>query len=41
LNVLELRASDFDANGIATIYYEWAGTGDPHLCHNVKLFVDP
>jgi hypothetical protein len=40
-NILELRASDFDANGVATIYYEWAGSGDPHLCHNVKLFVDP
>lgn len=38
---LELRAGDFDANGIATVYFEWTGATAPKLCHRVKLFVDP
>jgi hypothetical protein len=38
---LDLRAGDFDANGIATVYFEWAGATAPKLCHRVKLFVDP
>jgi hypothetical protein len=39
--ILELRASDFDANGIASVYYEWAGIGDPKLCHRINLFIEP
>ncbi|QTN31240.1 hypothetical protein HZ994_02470 [Akkermansiaceae bacterium] len=40
-NMIWLDASDFDANGIATIYYEWSGTGDPKLCNRLQLFVQP
>jgi len=41
-NVLELRASDFDANGIATLYFEWSGTGAlPKLCHSVGTYIQP
>ena len=40
-NIMELRAGDFDANGIATIYYEApASTAPPKLCHIIKLFVE-
>ncbi len=40
-NILDLGAGDFDANGAYHVYYEWSGPGDPHLCHNVTLFIDP
>lgn len=40
-NMLWLDASDFTANGIATVYYEWSGTGDPKLCNRLQLFVEP
>ncbi|MCH7227576.1 PA14 domain-containing protein [Haloferula sp. A504] len=39
--ILDLRAEDFDANGIAHVYYEWTGTGDPTLCHRTQLFIEP
>lgn len=40
-NVLELRASDFDANGIATIFYEApAGIVTPKLCHSIESFIE-
>jgi hypothetical protein len=37
---LDLRAEDFDINGIAHVYYEWAGTGDPKMCHKVQLYLE-
>jgi hypothetical protein len=37
---LNLRAGDFDINGIATVYYEWSGTGSPKMCHRTQLFTD-
>ena len=40
-NVLDLRAEDFDANGIADIQYEWHGTGTPKLCHRTSLLIAP
>ena len=40
-NVLWLDASDFDANGIATIHFEWAGSGDPRMCNYIHLFIQP
>jgi hypothetical protein len=40
-NILWLDSMDFDANGIATIYYEWSGTGEPKLCNRLQLFVQP
>lgn len=37
-DTLELRAGDFDANGIATIYYEAPDTGNlPKLCHIITV----
>jgi hypothetical protein len=36
-----LTAADFDANGIATIYYEWSGTGSPKLCNHLTLHIAP
>ncbi|HEX5791080.1 MAG TPA: PA14 domain-containing protein [Luteolibacter sp.] len=39
---LDLRAGDFDANGIAAAYFEWSGTGAlPKLCHSVRIFIEP
>lgn len=38
-NTLWLTASDFSANGIATVYFEWAGAGDPKLCNRLQLFI--
>ncbi len=39
---MELRAEDFDANGIATLYFEWTGTGAlPKLCHSRQIFIEP
>ena len=40
-NVLDLRADDFDANGIADIQYEWDGTGTPKQCHRTSLLIAP
>ena len=37
---LELRAEDFDANGIAQIFYEYDGAGNPKLCHKVEIFIE-
>ncbi|MBN8457662.1 MAG: hypothetical protein J0M04_07485, partial [Verrucomicrobia bacterium] len=37
---LILRASDFDENGIANIYMEWAaGAGSPRTCHSAEVFL--
>jgi hypothetical protein len=38
-NILWLDAGDFNANGSATIYYEWVGTGEPKLCNHLQVFV--
>ena len=40
-DTLWLDSSQFDANDIATIYYEWAGSGDPKLCNRLHLFLQP
>lgn len=41
-NILEIRAGDFDANGIATVFFEWSGTGAlPKLCFSTGIFIDP
>ena len=40
-NTLWLDSTRFDANGIATIYYEWAGSGSPRLCNRLHLFLQP
>lgn len=37
-NQLWLTAADFDQNGIADIWFEWAGQGDPYVCTYVDLF---
>lgn len=37
--ILNLSASDFDENGIADVFYEWSGIGDPKLCHRTQLFL--
>lgn len=37
--ILNLTSADFDANGIAQIYYEWDGSGSPKLCHKTQLFI--
>ena len=40
-NTLDLTAADFDENGIATIYMEWAdGTSQPRMCHYLDVFLD-
>ncbi|WP_129589685.1 hypothetical protein [Rubritalea profundi] len=40
-DILELRAEDFDANGIATIYYEApSSAAAPKLCHSIKTFTE-
>jgi hypothetical protein len=41
LTFIDLRAADFDANGIAHVYYEWTGTGDPKLCHTASILTGP
>lgn len=38
-NQLWLDQSDFNANGIAEIIYEWQGSGDPRACSYVELFL--
>lgn len=40
-NTLWLDQSHFNSNGIATIYYEWAGSGAPRLCNRLHLFLQP
>lgn len=40
-NTLWLDSSNFNPNGITTIYYEWAGSGQPHLCNHLHLFIQP
>jgi hypothetical protein len=37
-DTLWLTAADFDQNGIANLYFEWAGQGDPYACTFVDLF---
>ncbi len=40
-NVWELRAGDFDANGIATVFFEApASTIAPKLCHRTETFIE-
>lgn len=40
-NELNLTASDFDQNGIAYVYMEWAdGTSAPRMCHYIDVFLD-
>ncbi|WP_178931625.1 PA14 domain-containing protein [Oceaniferula marina] len=39
-NVLDLTAEDFDENGVAIIFMEWAnGTSQPKLCHYVDVLL--
>lgn len=40
-NSLWLDASDFNSNGIATIYYEWVGSGAPRLCNRFQIYTQP
>jgi hypothetical protein len=35
-----LNAADFNANGIAEIYFEWSGTGAPKICNHLQVFVE-
>ena len=37
---LELRAEDFDQNGIGYIYYEKDGAQAPKVCHRVRFFIE-
>ncbi len=37
-NTLLLTNADFDQNGIADVWFEWAGQGDPYVCTFVDLF---
>jgi hypothetical protein len=37
-DTLWLTAADFDQNGIATVYFEWDGEGEPNNCTIVGLF---
>lgn len=39
-NTLWISAADFDTNGIANIYFEWAGNGSPYMCTFVDLFTE-
>ncbi|MES2982819.1 MAG: PA14 domain-containing protein [Verrucomicrobiota bacterium] len=39
-NILWLSSDDFNANGIATIYFEWAGSGTPKICNHLEVFVE-
>ena len=40
-NELDLTAADFDENGIAYIYMEWAnGASAPKMCHYIDVFLD-
>lgn len=36
---LDLNSTHFDSNGIATVFYEWSGTGNPTMCHRIQLFL--
>jgi hypothetical protein len=38
-NILWLDASNFDANGICTVYFEWNGSGKPKMCNFIELFM--
>ena len=38
---LWLTNADFDQNGIATLYFEWSGEGNPRMCSNVGIFTTP
>lgn len=35
--VMNLTAADFDANGIANLYFEYKGTTVPKLCHTIQV----
>ena len=37
-DTLWLTSASFDQNGIATIYFEWKGDGNPEMCTFVDLF---
>ena len=37
-NTLWLAAGDFGPNGVADLFFEWAGQGDPYVCTYVDLF---
>ncbi len=40
-DTLWLTAANFDQNGIATIYFEWKGDGNPKMCTYVDIFTTP
>jgi hypothetical protein len=40
-NILDITSEDFDANGIAEIYYEYTGTTAPKLCHTTQVLFQP
>ncbi|MCF7733350.1 MAG: hypothetical protein K9N23_16795, partial [Akkermansiaceae bacterium] len=41
-DTLWLTAADFDQNGIAKIFFEWKGEGNPNMCTYVDIFTtDP
>jgi len=35
---MDLTAADFDQNGVAQIYYEHPGVGDPYMCTFVNIY---
>lgn len=37
---LWLDQSHFNSNGIATVYFEWAGSGEPLMCSQLQLYVE-
>ena len=39
-NTRWLTADDFNANGVAEIYFEWSGTGAPKICNHLQVFVE-
>ena len=39
--ILDLTSEDFDANGIADIFYEYTGTTAPKLCHTSQVIFQP
>ncbi len=39
-DTLWLDHTHFNANGIASIHYEWAGSGAPRLCNRLQLFLN-
>lgn len=39
-NTLWLSAEDFDQNGVAKVFFEWNGDGNPYMCTFVDIFTD-